>query len=195
MNEQKEPSAFLNADAVTPGTVKAGRRRFLIGTTLLCGALITGATYWSRRWKYIVIHHSAGSYGSIEFLQQVHKNRQPNDPINAIPYHYVIGNGHGLGLGEVASDRRQQLDLWGTHVSARNWDRNLRGIGICLIGNFEVEHVPDEQYGALVTLTRKLMKTYGIPSINVSGHGQVPGESTKCPGKNFPYEKLLSDIA
>jgi N-acetyl-anhydromuramyl-L-alanine amidase AmpD len=156
---------------------------------------MAGSTYWGRRWKYIVIHHSAGSYGNIDFLRQVHRQRQPRDLIDAIPYHYVIGNGNGLGLGEIASDWRQELDLWGTHVSAHNVDRNFRGIGICLIGNFETDRVPAEQYSALLTLTLRLMHKYGIPPDNVSGHGYIPGEATKCPGKNFPYHNFLSDIA
>ena len=34
-------------------------------------------------------------------LRQVHRERQPNDPIDAIPYHFVIGNGRGMTDGEV----------------------------------------------------------------------------------------------
>lgn len=171
------------------------RRKFLITSSVAVSALAFGTVYWKSRWNYIVIHHSAGSYGDITFLNRVHRQRQANDPIDAIPYHYVIGNGNGLGMGEVASDWRRDYDIWGAHVSAKNSDRNFRGIGICLIGNYETDTVPEQQYASLVLLTRHLMSQYDIPLGNVNGHGLVPGESTKCPGKHFPMDRFLRDIA
>jgi len=79
-------------------------------------------------------------------------------------------------------------------VSLRNPDRNFRGIGICLIGNFELGAVPEKQYLALLSLTTKLMKRYSIASENVSGHGHTFAEYTKCPGKHFPMQRFLKDI-
>jgi N-acetyl-anhydromuramyl-L-alanine amidase AmpD len=171
------------------------RRKLLLGMLATTGLITSGAAYWHHRWKYIVIHHSAGNYGNIEFLQRVHRERQAKDPIDAIPYHYVIGNGNGLVEGEVVSDWRNEYGIWGAHVSARNSDHNLRGIGICLIGNFERKNVSDIQYNALVKLTKKLMREHNILAQNVSGHRFVKGERTKCPGKMFPMEKFRKDIA
>ena len=171
------------------------RRKFLFTSTFIAAAVSAGSMYWVKRWKYIVIHHSAGNYGNIEFLQKVHRQRQAGDPVDAIPYHYIIGNGNGSGVGEVASDWRNDYKLWGAHVSANNVDRNFRGIGICLIGNFEEHSVPEQQYQALVTLTKFLMKEYKIGVDEVTGHGHTNGESTKCPGKYFPMERLKKDIA
>ena len=162
---------------------------------LTLGAMAASVFYWPRRWNYIVIHHSAGNFGDIQFLQQIHSERQPSDPVDAIPYHFIIGNGNGLSLGKIASDWRQVFNIWGAHVSANNPDRNYRGLGICLIGDYETNSVPDEQYQALVSLTQQLMATHNIPITNVSGHGHVVCESTKCPGKNFPMESFLRDIA
>ncbi|MEO0470336.1 MAG: peptidoglycan recognition family protein [Bacteroidota bacterium] len=150
--------------------------------------------WWTHRWTDIVIHHSAGSYGEIEFLQKVHRERQSKDPIDAIPYHFIIGNGNGLAMGEVASDWRQKWHIWGAHVSGNNTKRNLFGLGICLIGNYEKGHLPAKQYEALVKLTRSLMDTYDIPIENISGHGWLEGESTLCPGKYFPKEQFFNDI-
>lgn len=154
-----------------------------------------GAVYWPNRWRYIVIHHTAGNYATIEFLQQVHRERQAGDPVDAIPYHYVIGNGNGLGMGEIASDWRRDLNLWGTHVSENNVSRNFFGIGVCLVGNFEQATVPAPQLDALVTLTKSLMDRYDIPPENVAGHGLIDGENTKCPGQNFPMREFRLAIA
>lgn len=151
--------------------------------------------YWKQRWRYIVIHHSASTHGDIEFLQRVHRERQAGDPIDAIPYHYVIGNGNGLAMGEIASDWRQQWDIWGAHVSGNNSARNYLGIGICLIGNFERHEVPEEQFQALVRLTRTLMGRYDIRPDNVNGHGLIEGEASKCPGRHFPMLRFRQAIA
>ena len=171
------------------------RRKFLFTTGAALVGSGAGYWYWCNRWRYIVIHHSAGNYGSIEFLQQVHRQRQADDLIDAIPYHFVIGNGNGLQLGAIASDWRQRYHLWGTHVSARNWQHNWRGIGICLVGNFEQHPVPPAQYRALVGRTQTVMQQYGINAEHVNGHGRVPGESTLCPGQHFPWQKFMQDIA
>jgi N-acetylmuramoyl-L-alanine amidase len=170
------------------------RRKFLIFGSVGLAALGGGFLYWPNRWKYIVVHHSAGNYGNIELIQKVHRERQANDPIDAIPYHFIIGNGNGMGLGEIASDWRWAYHIWGAHVSLRNLDRDFRGIGICLIGNYEKDPVPEPQYEALVKLTKRLMAKYSIPASNVSGHGHTKGELTKCPGKHFPMERFLKDI-
>lgn len=182
------------------GEVEALQRRRVARRKLIFSSLVgiagLGALvhFWPKRWRYIVIHHSAGNYGNIEFLQKVHRQRQARDPVDAIPYHFVIGNGNGLPEGEIAQDWRGQWHIWGAHVSHRNPARNYYGIGICLVGNFELHPPSPLQYDALVKLTRSLMREYAIPVDHVSGHGYTPGERTKCPGKHFPMERFLQDL-
>ena len=185
----------MATDAVRRYRARMNRRRFLVASGTAALVMGAGALYWPERWRYIVIHHSAGTYGTIEFLQRVHRDRQADDPIDAIPYHYVIGNGNGLAMGEVVSDWRKEYNLWGTHVSAHNPARNFLGIGICLIGNFDKTDVPAGQFDALVRLTRQLMHRYTIAAGNVGFHGQIEGESTHCPGSKFPFEALRQAIA
>lgn len=170
------------------------RRKLIFSSLMGLGALWAFIRYWPARWRYIVVHHSAGNFGDIEFLQKVHRQRQSKDPVDAIPYHFVIGNGNGLGNGDIAQDWRGRWHIWGAHVSSRNSVRNYYGIGICLIGNFEQSPPTPEQYRSLVDLTRKLMVQYDIPSTSVSGHGYTPGEKTLCPGKHFPMAQFLEDI-
>ena len=165
------------------------KKRYLIPIIL-----IVLGYWWTHRWNYIIIHHSAGEYGNIEFLQKVHRERQSKDPLDAIPYHYIVGNGKGLGIGVVKSDWRRDWNIWGMHVSRHNVDRNFRGLGICLIGNFENHGISDKQYRAVVKLTKELMQKYNISVENISGHGYTRGEQTKCPGKHFPMERFLRDV-
>lgn len=170
------------------------RRRLIVGGSALVAAALIGPALWSSRWRYIVVHHSAGNFGTIEFLQRVHRERQPRDPIDAIPYHYVIGNGNGLAEGEIASDWRQKYGLWGAHVSAKNSAHNFFGIGICLIGNFEDKPMLSGQFESLIKLTKQLMGEYNISERNVVCHGKLSGQSTKCPGQNFPYAEFRKRI-
>lgn len=171
------------------------KRRTVLWLLALGVPLIMAPRYWTTRWRYITIHHSGGDYGDVELLRRVHRERQPRDPIDAIPYHFLIGNGNGLPLGEVVETERWRRRLWGAHLSARNLDRNFRGIGICLIGDFAKGDVPDLQYQAAVELTRGLMQRFGILPENVTFHGETPGESTLCPGKNFPKDRFTAAIS
>ena len=174
---------------------KFSRRQFLkfAGSGIALSAL-GGYFYWPHRWQYIVVHHSAGNYGNIEFLQKVHRQRQAGDPIDAIPYHYVIGNGNGMKLGEVASDWRKENNLWGAHVSGNNSARNFFGLGICMIGNYDQRPVPAEQFQSLVNLCKQLCNEFSIPAKNINGHGLIDGERTLCPGKNLSIEKLRRSV-
>ncbi len=162
----------------------------LIAVFILALALI----YWPRRWQYIVIHHSAGKFGNIEHLQKVHSERQPNDPIDAIAYHYIIGNGHGLEDGAIDSDLRKRYNLWGVHVRSVNFDKNFLGIGICVVGNLDKDEITDKQFASLVELTKELMANHGIKEEHVLFHGEIEQEQTACPGKHFPKKRFLEAL-
>lgn len=151
-------------------------------------------SYWSNRWNYIVIHHSAGSYGNIEHLQEIHDQRQSKEPIHAISYHYIIGNGNGMEDGKIDSVLRKKYNLWGVHLTKNNWNLNFRGLGICLIGNLDHKEMTQKQYESLLRLTKQLMKKYDIDLKNVAFHGKLDGEATKCPGKYFPYNRFKEEL-
>lgn len=170
------------------------RKRKFIFLGILIFIIIASIVYWPNRWSYIVIHHSAGSYGNIAHLQDIHDQRQSKEPIHAISYHYIIGNGKGMEDGKVESDIRKKLNLWGVHVSKNNTDRNFRGLGICVIGNLNEKEMTPQQYKSLVALTLDLMKKYNIGAEQVEFHGKIPGESTQCPGKYFPYQRFKKEI-
>ena len=150
--------------------------------------------YWPNRWNYIVIHHSAGDYGNIKFLQKIRKERQPIEPYDVIAYHYIIGNGNGMEDGEIASDCRKKYNLWGVHVNEKNWVLNFLGLGVCIIGNLDKKQITSKQYESLLKLTKALMEDYNIEKENILFHGKLEYESTKCPGKNFPYKKFKKDL-
>jgi hypothetical protein len=133
----------------------------------------------TQPWKYIVIHHSATRTGSAASFDREHRERG----WEGLGYHFVIGNGTGSGNGEVEVGYRWRRQCRGAH--AGNLDYNERGIGICLVGDFETGYPTAAQMTGLYALVRFLQARCGIALANIIGHDDVPGKQTRCPGKNF----------
>src|SRR5688572_16965793 len=57
-----------------------------------------------RRWKYIVIHHSGAEEGSLKSIDRYHREERHME--NGLAYHFLIGNGNGMGDGEIAVGNR-----------------------------------------------------------------------------------------
>lgn len=146
-----------------------------------------------RDWQYLVLHHSATKDGSVESIHQAHlMNRdQFGQPWLGIGYHFVIGNGNGMDDGEVEPTFRWRGQLQGAH--AGSVDHNERGIGICLIGNFQEAPPSARQLESLERLTTYLAKRHAIDSESIVGHGSV--RATECPGRNFPLQQVRKRLA
>jgi N-acetylmuramoyl-L-alanine amidase len=169
------------------------RRRAALAWLVGLGAAGFGGVWgWGHRFDRIVIHHSAGATGSLELLRRVHRQRQPGDPIDMIPYHFVVGNGRGMGMGEIAPTGRWPR-IWGAHT--RNRRANLTGIGICLIGNFQNGPPSEAQYRAALDLAVDLARRYRIAADALYFHGELPGAQTLCPGRLFPRDRMRADFA
>lgn len=142
-----------------------------------------------RHWKYIVIHHSASTRGSAQIFDQAHRERG----WRSLGYHFVIGNGSDQGDGVIAPGPRWYSQEAGAH--AHSTEHNEYGIGICLVGNFDLQKPSPAQWSSLVELVATLSKTYAIPPGNIVGHNAIrQGGSTACPGKNFPIQELREAV-
>ncbi len=105
-------------------------------------------------------------------LRGIGRDGQPGA---CIAYHFLIGPD-----GTVYEGR--PLRFQGAHAGG---DNNIRNIGVCLLGNFEIHHVPAAQARSLVAVLDRLRRTYGIPRSRVLGHLDFnpPGSHhTDCPG-------------
>ena len=145
----------------------------------------------STKWQYIVIHHSATEVGNAELFDKGHRRR---GFWNGLGYHFVIDNGTtGTRPGEIETSHRWMHQMDGAHCNAM--DMNQKGIGICLVGNFDEEKVSPEQFQSLVWLVRQLQAKYRIPAHRVLRHHDVPGKNgTHCPGKHFPWSQLRKQL-
>jgi len=145
--------------------------------------------YPSKKWKYIIIHHSATDTGNCQLFDAAHKKRG----WKCVGYHFVIDNGtSGKEDGQIETSPRWIKQQDGAHCKAGSM--NERGIGICLVGNFSSGDISPKQMRALVYLVKQLKEYYKIPSSRVLGHGQVSGASTECPGKNFPWKTFRAQL-
>lgn len=135
----------------------------------------------------IIIHHSVTPKGqtlekSLASFDANHKLRL--HPIADslgyhIAYHYVIG-----GNGAVKQTRGE--DEIGFHAS--NYAENKKSIGICLVGNFDVEQPNKEQLWALRDVIKGIKARHVIKE--VSGHRKYAPKS--CPGHNMT-DSMIND--
>jgi LysM repeat protein len=142
------------------------------------------------RWDYIVVHHSATSMGSAKAMDRYHREERHME--NGLAYHFVIGNGNGMGDGTVTIGHRWTRQLNGGHLASE--ELNTRALGICLVGNFDQQRPTAKQLEALDLLTEYLMKRCGVPKSGVKTHQQINPIGTRCPGRLFDDDAFLRGL-
>jgi N-acetylmuramoyl-L-alanine amidase len=137
----------------------------------LTNKLPSQGTYNRRsidRIKYIVIHHSASDDGDPYIFNRWHMERGwPR-----IGYHYVIDK-------EGNTFRTNSIDTISYHVK----NNNTKCIGICVVGNYEVDEVSDEVRAALMILIDQLRC---VGEFELKGHRDFV--NTLCPGSKLYHE-------
>ena len=132
----------------------------------------------ARPWRWIVIHHSDTPTGSAAAFDKMHREKGWDE----LGYHFVIGNGTQSGDGQVEVGPRWPIQKHGAHAKTPDNRYNDFGIGICLVGNFEVQRPTPAQLRSLAKLVAFLQETYNIPSSCILGHRDC--KPTLCPGAN-----------
>jgi len=142
-----------------------------------------------NRWKYIVIHHSASRKGNIRYMDEDHLSRGME---NGLAYHFVIGNGLGMGDGEIGVSRRWTLQLHGGHLASDAL--NEIALGICLVGDFQKRPPTAKQTESLLKLCHALRIKCDMPVSAIRTHQHINTKPTACPGKRFPIESLIKKL-
>lgn len=143
----------------------------------------------ARNWNWIVIHHSASETGDAASFDVYHRSRGWSE----LGYHFVINNGERQpdGLVEVGGRWRNQRP--GAHSRSPGGEFNDRGIGICLVGNFQMHPPTPAQWEAVVRLCAHLCRTYQISPTNIIPH-HAATPTTQCPGQHFDIDRLRQDV-
>lgn len=142
------------------------------------------------RWKYVVIHHSAVDVGDVSSMDRYHRETRHME--NGLAYHFVIGNGNGMGDGEIAVCRRWKEQLDGGHLASEQM--NHVALGICMVGNFDQRLPSARQMDSLRALTRALMARCNLSVRAVKSHQQINTVPTRCPGVRFPMKSFLRSL-
>jgi len=124
----------------------------------------------------IIVHHTYSRDVSAIEVDRWHKARG----WAAIGYHYLIRI-----RGDIERGRPENLQ--GVHAGRANVD----SIGIALTGNFSRFVPTDQQFSSLVWLIRDIKERLGN-HIGIVKHSEVM--NTTCPGRNFPWLRLVDTI-
>ena len=136
------------------------------------------------RWRAIVIHDSGTPAGDVPSIERRHQQAG----LAGLGFHFVVGNGQGMGDGEVVVGPRWERQLAGAHA-ARGWRTpgganvldasalNQSAIAICLVGRADRRPFTDRQCREVRALVRELQAEFGIPSEAVFVASQLHGRS------------------
>lgn len=129
--------------------------------------------------NFLAIHHSAApDTQTPDEIANFHIN---SNGWGGIGYHFVISkDGVVFYVGDISTARANVANM------------NEQVIGICLVGNFTSGRVPsDEQIDSTHELCDFFINNYpDLSNVNswdaLRGHKELPGQSTTCPGDNWP---------
>lgn len=131
--------------------------------------------------EYLVVHHSAGAKTqTIEDIKQIHIKKGYVD----IGYHKVIDPD-----GDVHQGRADAV------IGAQAFGANAFSMGICCIGNYDIEEPNESLVKSLIQVLATLCKRHKLSVDKIIGHRdvatmfKVPEGASACPGK-FMYAKL-----
>jgi N-acetyl-anhydromuramyl-L-alanine amidase AmpD len=111
---------------------------------------------------------------------------------NGLAYHFLIGNGKGMGDGEIFVGNRWAKQIQGGHVKGSAL--NMKSLGIALVGDFESKKPSARQLRSLDFLTEYLAERCRIKKRSIFPHQRFYQQQTKCPGKNFPIKTFLKNL-
>jgi N-acetyl-anhydromuramyl-L-alanine amidase AmpD len=174
------PGAAVGAAKAKPQATKPAAPALPIKTEKTLTAIpVRGA------WKHIVIHHTATPSATPGGIDRFHREQRHME--NGMAYHFLIGNGRGMGDGEVHIGNRWKKQIQGGHLASEKL--NQSSIGICLVGNFEAKPPTERQLQALQALIHKLRQQTGLSASAITTHRSIHPRHTTCPGKHFSLPK------
>ncbi len=128
---------------------------------------------------YIVIHHPAAVTASPQIIHKWHLNNGWS------------GAGYNEYIRKDGTVTIMRGDNVGAHCADNKRNYNNISYGICCEGNYDIEKdMPQVQYDVLLQRIRVNQAKY--KNATIVPHRQLT--TTSCPGKNFPWEKLMLDI-
>lgn len=127
--------------------------------------------------RFIVLHHIASKKATPQDIHRWHLARG----WNGFGYNEYIKRDGTVYIGR------------GDNVGAHVKGYNSKSYGIAVEGHYnEQVKMPEKQFNALIERIKIAQKTYPNAE-KVVKHGQL--DNTSCPGKNFPFDRVLKQVA
>ncbi len=137
-----------------------------------------------RKWYGVVVHHSAGPrYQTLEQIRAYHKRKGWKD----VGYHFLFIRDRATDKLHLKAGRSTQYQ--GCHGDAHY---NATCLGICVVGNYSIDHLTAEDYQDVLRGIAHVMDNYNIGRNKCYAHKDV--KATACPGDNFPLRALKADL-
>lgn len=159
---------------------------------------------------WIVIHHSSSRDGqtrNFDSIKQYHMSYRYNgEIISESQYAQFLSEGKTSGLEKpwsdigynfvIENDKGHLCVIGGRpigEVGAHAIGFNAKSVGICLVGNYDIDTPDDDRLFSLASLCRQIQREFDIPKDQVVGHREtyvlrkVPIEKT-CPGAKFDMD-------
>jgi N-acetylmuramoyl-L-alanine amidase len=135
--------------------------------------------------QFIFIHHSLTRDSGTVSWNAIRSYHVDHLHWRDIGYHYGIEEINGRA--EILVGRFEGET--GAHTKGYNRD----SIGICLVGNYDVEDVTIEKWGLTLQLVKNICLRYEIPVKNVLAHREVTPHKS-CPGNLFDMGEFRDDL-
>jgi N-acetylmuramoyl-L-alanine amidase len=128
----------------------------------------------------IVVHHSASDDGAGADFHNIVRWHTAGRGWSDIGYHAVVE----VINGEVTCIYGRPTTRFGSHAMGYN-DR----LGICFVGNFSEAPPPSAMLDAAIKrVIVPWCRTFNLTAADISGHKDLPGASTECPGHLFDLD-------
>ena len=140
------------------------------------------------RFRTIVIHHTASASDNYASIKGFHKTRGWRDAA----YHLILSNGRtSVPLGFLEASGRYRL-LSYSPATKNGWC-NVTGLHLCVVGNYDLEAVPQQLRPPLAHAVQALQKKYHISDSQIIFHRDC--STTSCPGRFITKENLKDWLA
>lgn len=166
------------------------KKRIVVFTVLLA-AVLAGANMMlyrhllEKRYKWIVIHHTASHRDNLESIRAYHKKQYG---WRDAAYHVVLSNGSTtVPSGYIEPTKRYESFSYSLATGRVKY--NVWGIHLCVVGNYEQNSLPRDLQIPLGFAVAYLQKKFDIPDQNILFHRDVG--RTLCPGKNISKKEVF----
>ena len=150
----------------------------------------TAQGFEPARWDAIVIHHTATPGATPEGLDEAHRAMR----LEGLGYHMVVGNGVGMGEGEIHVGARWLAQQPGAHVAGpMGAELNRTSVGICLVGDGDRRPFSEAQLRRAAELVAAVAQRCGLRADQILLHRDVAGGS--APGRLFPEAAVRERVA